>query len=284
VLGNVTDQRHLDEIFETHRPRFIFHAAAYKHVPLLEEHPLKAITNNALGTFTLAQCSKRFPHTRMVLLSTDKAVAPINILGATKRIAELITLASTGVALRLGNVLGSEGSVSETFLRQIAAGGPVTITDPHVERYFMTREEAVDLLLISAVAASDGSLLVPHLHQQNHVASLADFLISMYSPEARPPVTFTGLRRGDKSREALWSIAEQPFLTNRGSHLEIAGQSGQAPDSESLLSALKQLEQATLERDPTSAMEIILKLVPDYKPGESITMLAQRALKGTAQA
>jgi len=286
VLGNVTDRQHLDEIFDAHRPRSIFHAAAYKHVPLLEEHPLEAITNNALGTFALAQCAKKFPHTRMVLLSTDKAVAPINILGATKCIAELITLANAGVVLRLGNVLGSEGSVSETFLRQIAAGGPVTITDPHAERYFMTREEAVDLLLTSAVASPDSSLLVPRLNQQHRVTSLADFLILIYSPLARPSVIFTGFRPGDKSREALWSSAEQPFLTDRCSHFEIAGQfgqTGQAPDSQSLYSALKQLEQAARERDLTCAMEIILRLVPDYKPGESITQLTQQTLQGTTQ-
>jgi FlaA1/EpsC-like NDP-sugar epimerase len=286
VLGNVTDRRYLDEIFETHQPSFIFHAAAYKHVPLLEEHPLEAITNNALGTFTVVQCAKKIPHARMVLLSTDKAVAPINILGATKRIAELITLAGAGVVLRLGNVLGSEGSVSETFLRQISAGGPVTITDPDAERYFLTREEAVDLLLTSAIAAPDASLLVPHINQQNRVASLAEFLISTYSPEARPPIIFTGLRPGDKFREALYSSSEQPFLRDRCGHFEITGQTGQigqTPDSHSLHSELMQLEQAARERNLARAMEIVLKLVPDYKPSESITKLAQLALQGTTQ-
>jgi FlaA1/EpsC-like NDP-sugar epimerase len=275
ILGNVTDRAHLEEIFQAHQPNFVFHAAAFKHVSLLEEFPLAAIVNNAIGTLTLTRCARNFAGPRLVLLSTDKAVAPISILGATKRVAELITLANHGVVLRLGNILGSEGSVSEIFLRQISAGAPVTITDPAAERYFLTCEEAIDLLLLSATAAQGGSLLVPRLEQQNSVSSLADFLISLGSPNAPPCVTFTGLRPGEKSSEALWSLDEQPLLKEKCGYLEITEP---APDHLHLYSELNRLEAAARLRDLPQALKIVMKLVPDYLPVRSMMELLPPSL------
>ncbi len=274
ILGSVTDRLLLDEIFEAHQPEVLFHAAAHKHVSLLEDHPLEAISNNTLGTFTLAQCAKHHSHARMMLLSTDKAVAPISILGATKRIAELITLANNEVVLRLGNVLGSEGSVSETFLHQIHTGGPVTITDPAAERYFLTREEAVDLLLTAAVAAPHRSILVPLLTKQTTVASLADFLISASSNGARPAIKRTALRPGEKLREALWSSDEQQFMKQRNGYFEI----NHPPlDHPSLHSDLIRLTEAVQLRNLPHAIEIVRKLVADYKPSESVMQRTQNA-------
>jgi FlaA1/EpsC-like NDP-sugar epimerase len=274
ILANISDASHLDEIFETHRPEVIFHAAAYKHVPLLEEHPFEAIANNALGALTLAECVKRRNIARLVLVSTDKAVTPISILGASKRIAERITLIHEGVVLRLANVLGSEGSVSETFLRQIAAGGPVTITDPMAERYFLTCEEAVDLLLASA-SAKAGSILVPNLDRQYKISSLAEFLIRTGSSEASPPITFTGLRPGDKIREALWSTEERPLPTAVHGHFEMEWQES---GNTLLRYELMQLKDAVRERDLPRALEIVLQLVPSYIPSATVRTLQRKAL------
>jgi FlaA1/EpsC-like NDP-sugar epimerase len=280
VLATVTDAAHLDELLEDHRPQLVFHAAAFKHVPLLEEHPLEAIANNALGTLTLAECAKRCNTARIVLLSTDKAVAPISILGATKRIAEQITLANDGVVLRLGNVLGSEGSVGETFLRQIAAGKPITITHPDAERYFLTLEEAVDLLLASATIAPAGSLLIPQLDRQHTIASLADFLIAACSPGARPAIIFTGLRPGDKIRETLWLSDEQPSTAATHGYLELKQQ---ASDNSALRRELKYLEGAVRERDLPRAIEAVRRLVPSYTPSATVLELVHKPAHGAAQ-
>jgi len=274
ILANITDAVHLDEIVETHRPELIFHAAAYKHVPLLEEHPLEAIANNALGTLTLADCAKKHSIARLVLVSTDKAVTPISILGASKRIAERITLDHEGVVLRLANVLGSEGSVSETFLCQIAAGSPVTITDPDAERYFLTCEEAVDLLLASA-GAKTGSILVPNLDRQYKISSLAEFLIRTSPSEARPSIAFTGLRPGDKIREVLWSPEERPMPAPIQGHLEMERR---ASGDALLRRELMHLKDAVRERDLPRALEIVLQLVPSYTPSATVQALQRKAL------
>jgi len=277
ILANILDKAHLGEILETHRPQLIFHAAAYKHVPLLEENPLAAIANNALGTFNLIECARRFNVTRVVLLSTDKAVAPISILGATKRIAEQITVANSGIVLRLGNILGTEGSVSERFLRQISACEQVTITNPDAERYFLTCEEAVDLLLTAATTAHAGSILAPRLDRQYTIASLAEFLIATCSLEEKPIITVTGPRPGDKTRESLWSRDEQPFVTNADSYSQFQQQ---ASESSSLRRELSLLEHAVRERDLPRAIEIVLKLVPDYVPGATILGRPQYSIQG----
>ena len=278
VLANITGSAHLEEIFENHRPQLIFHAAAYKHVPLLEEHPLEAIANNALGTLNLVECAKKHTIARIVLLSTDKAVAPTSILGASKRIAEQITLAHGGVVLRLGNILGSEGSVSETFLRQIAAGGPVTLTDHSAERYFLTCEEAVDLLLAST-AAHPGSLLVPDLNRQYSIVSLAEFLLSNCPPHSRPTIVFTGLRPGDKICEALWSSDEQPLFPPERGYLKIEQQT---PDTLLLQRELSRLANAVEERNLLDTLDVVLRLVPGYTPSATVLALLHRSALGAS--
>jgi FlaA1/EpsC-like NDP-sugar epimerase len=278
VLANIAGSAHLEEIFENHRPHLIFHAAAYKHLPLLEEHPLEAIANNALGTLNLVQCAKKHNIARIVLLSTDKAVAPTSILGASKRIAEQITLAHGGVVLRLGNILGSEGSVSETFLRQIAAGGPVTLTDRGAERYFLTCEEAVDLLLAST-AVHPGNLLVPNLNRQYSIVSLAEFLLSTYAPHSRPTIVFTGLRPGDKIREALWSSDERPLFPPERGYLKIEQRTS---DPLLLHRELSRLADAVQERNLLDTVETVLRLVPSYTPSATVLALMQQSALGAS--
>jgi FlaA1/EpsC-like NDP-sugar epimerase len=278
LLGNAGDAALLTEIFDACQPRFIFHAAAYKHVPLLEEHPLEAIANNALSTFTLAECAKRLDGVRLVLLSTDKAVEPVSILGATKRIAELITVANAGVVLRLGNVLGTEGSVSETFLHQIANGGPITITGREQRRYFLTCEEAVDLLLLAGVEAPAGAILAPAIDRQYSIESLADFLVTAIAPGQIVPLLKAGPRSGDKPYEKLWSSAEEPIRAERLGYLELrywlneSAHEGVATDLPALLAAVS-------GRDRIAAMEVVRRLVPDYVPSTALSSLLTGALQ-----
>ena len=273
ILGNISDAPHLAEIFATHQPEFVFHAAAHKHVALLEENPIEAIANNALGTLALAECADRFQVRRIILLSTDKAAGPISILGASKRIAERITLVNGGLVLRLANVLGTEGSVVETFLHQIAARNPVTITDAAAERYFLTLEEAVDLLLTSAITPRAGSLLVPYLERQYSIVSLAEFLISISPRETKPRISIISLRPGDKTSEALWSSDEHAEPDKQNGYFEV---SSEDPGLSLLQRDLERLKESVGDRNLPRAMEAVLALVPSYQPSASITALLQQ--------
>jgi FlaA1/EpsC-like NDP-sugar epimerase len=263
ILGNVNDPALLNEILAPQQ--LIFHAAAYKHVPLLEQHPLEAIANNALATLTLAESAAQAGAARIVLLSTDKAAAPASILGATKRVAERVILARGGIALRLANVLGTEGSVSEAFTRQLASGRPIPITTPEAERYFLTGAEAVDLLLASAIGAPNGSLLAPQLARQHRITSLAHFLAEQLAPGTPAPIVFTGHRPGDKPREVFWSSDEQATESAIDGLLQI--RSDQSPCPPHLLETLRT---AVAARDLPLALDAIARLVPCYSPSEAI--------------
>ncbi len=177
------DQGLLEHIFAAHAPRIVFHAAAFKHVPLIEEQPFAAIANNIFATATLT-CAAAAHHARVILLSTDKAVQPASFMGATKRVAEHIVRSAGGTVFRLGNVLGSSDSVSEIFAQQIARGGPITVTDPAARRYFLTLEEAVNLLLLRPRIPS-------------HLLARAR---SAVHPFHRRPGTLHGLRIVSRSR------------------------------------------------------------------------------------
>jgi FlaA1/EpsC-like NDP-sugar epimerase len=204
ILGSVTDANLLNGIFSRFRPRIVYHAAALKHVPLLELNPFAAVRNNAIGTYTLAQAAIQHGVSSLVLVSTDKAVNPHSIMGASKRIAELTVASLSGPqcrmnAVRLGNVVGSTGSVVPIFLEQISKGGPVTVTDPEASRYFMTLERAVDAIFAAGTAECSGRILLPQLGEPECIADLARFLIG----EAEIPIRFIGLRPGEKLTEDL---------------------------------------------------------------------------------
>lgn len=268
ILGDCGNSALLEDILEPQQ--LIFHAAAYKHVPLLEQHPLEAIANNTLATLAVAKSAKQAGAARIVLLSTDKAAAPASILGATKRIAERIVLAHRGIALRLANVLGTEGSVSETFMRQITVGNPVTITANDAERYFLTCAEAVDLLLSSSMAAPARSLLAPQIEEQHRIVELARFLSEKLSPLHSPPIVFTGKRPGDKPREVFWSNDEQPSPSSIAGMTQIHASSG---ENELPTHIMETLREAVNKRDLRLAMDCVAHLVPGYSPSE--TILAQ---------
>ena len=204
ILGSVTDAPLLDDIFDRFRPDIVYHAAAYKHVPLLEQNPFAAIHNNAIGTHTLVQALLRHGPSRLVLISTDKAVNPSSFLGISKRIAELVVVSLSSSewpmnAVRLGNVINSTGSVIPIFRQQIAAGEAVTVTHREATRYFMTLEKAVDAILAAGAAECAGRILLPDLGEPVRIEELARSLMG----DEQLPIRYIGLRPGDKLSEDL---------------------------------------------------------------------------------
>ncbi len=271
ILGSVADETLLDEIFALHAPRIVFHAAAFKHVPLMEQQPLAAIANNIFGTQMLTRMAAAHG-ARVLLLSTDKAVAPASVMGATKRVAEQIVLASGGAVLRLGNVLASRDSVAEIFACQIAQGGPVTVTDPAARRYFLTLNEAVDLLLTAAAHLGQPAIFAPVLPATNFIVDLARFMARELSPEREIAIEFTGPRAGDKESEALWSADDR---TNAASLDGMVLVETALPTEAQLASRLANLRVVFDARDLREALAYLRELVPDYTPGSAVLALAQ---------
>jgi FlaA1/EpsC-like NDP-sugar epimerase len=291
ILGNASNPALIEHIFTAHSPRIVFHAAAYKHVPLMEEHPLAAIANNIFTTETLTAAASAHG-ARVVLLSTDKAVEPISVMGATKRVAEQIVLAAGGTVLRLGNVLASRDSVVETFARQIANGGPITVTDPAARRFFLTKDEAVNMLLIAAAIPQPSSLLAPVLPGPHFISDLAHFMAEELAPGQNIAIDFTEPRPGDKDTELLWAPDDltepaslQPISPTRTSHPEST--------AESLDNALVSIQSATLPtarfehrlaklhdavdaRNLAVALFHLRALVPDYTPSPAVLALSKQ--------
>jgi FlaA1/EpsC-like NDP-sugar epimerase len=211
VLADVRDRTRLDRVFRACRPEVVFHAAAHKHVPLMEENPEEAVTNNVVGTRHVVDVSVAAGVSRLVMISTDKAVAPTSMMGASKRLCEMIVRdaalrhARPFAVVRFGNVLGSRGSVVPHFQRQIEQGGPVTITHPDVRRFFMTIPEAVHLVLQAAALADGGELFVLDMGNPVRIVDLARDMIKLATgADETIPIVFTGLRRGEKLEEVLW--------------------------------------------------------------------------------
>jgi FlaA1/EpsC-like NDP-sugar epimerase len=264
ILGNVTDRTLLDEVFTVHRPRIVFHTAALKHVALMEEQPLAAITNNVFGTFAVTRAASA-AGARVVLISSDKAVEPASIMGATKRLGELIVLAAGGTVLRLGNVLGSRDSVTETFARQLATGGPLTITDPAARRYFLTLDEAVNILLIAA-AQRPPALLVPEIPAPSYITDLAHFMAETLAPGQNIELDFTALRAGEKDPDHFWSASESPRPADQPGLLSVQFPAIHEMALESSLTALRLACDA---RDQQAALIHLRALVPEYDPARA---------------
>jgi FlaA1/EpsC-like NDP-sugar epimerase len=216
VIGDVTDAERVRQVFDMYRPDLVFHAAAHKHVPLMEYNPCEAVKNNVIGTATVAAAAQEWGTSRFILISTDKAVNPSSVMGATKRVAERVIESQAGKGVtrfstvRFGNVLGSNGSVLPLFLDQIRRGGPVTVTHPEIRRYFMLIPEAVQLVLHVAALDEAGLTYVLDMGEQIKLADLARDVIRLagFEPDTEIPITFIGLRPGEKLFEELVGIGE----------------------------------------------------------------------------
>jgi FlaA1/EpsC-like NDP-sugar epimerase len=265
ILGSISDCALLDEIFSIHVPRTVFHAAAFKHVPLMEEQPLAAIANNIFGTNKLVSAASSH-RARVVLLSTDKAVEPASIMGATKRVAEQIVLAASGIVLRLGNVLASRDSVTEIFAHQIAAGESVTVTDPAARRYFLTLAESADLLF-SAAASEAPALFVPDLLAPQFIADLARFMARTLASDRSIPIEFTSPRVGDKESEKLWSSSEALRQLPQNGLISIESP---ALPKDQRHHGLESLGAAVDARDISTSITILRTLVPDFTPSRTL--------------
>jgi FlaA1/EpsC-like NDP-sugar epimerase len=260
ILGSVTDALLLDDLFAQYLPRFVFHAAAFKHVPLLEQNPFAAVHNNAIGTYTLAQAILRHGPARLVLVSTDKAVNPHSIMGAAKRIAELVVVSLSSAqcsmnAVRLGNVIGSTGSVVPLFREQIAAREPVTVTHRDATRYFMTLGSAVEAILACGAADCAGRILLPDLGAPVRIEELARFLIG----DTQVPIRFIGPRPGDKLAEDLLLAGEVPDGTS-GPLSIFRTPVPTAAEIEALIERLR------AARTPDALLAAVNALVPEYSP------------------
>lgn len=221
ILGSVEDYQLLASAFDRVRPEVVFHAAGVKHVGLTEHNPVAAVRNNVLGTHALLRAASDYGASIFVMLSTDKAVRPHSVMGVSKRIGELLTVSLSHAkfrasAIRLGNVIGSRGSVIPLFLRQIAQGLPISVTDRQASRYFFSRHEAINAILAAGAAACDGVILVPPFLRPVLVAELAEFLARQYDPSNTPRLHFTGLRPGEKLTEDLVGENEEQVGTVDG--------------------------------------------------------------------
>ncbi len=272
LIGSVRNTNRMNWIFETYHPEIIYHAAAHKHVPLMEESPNEAIKNNVLGTWKIVQAADHYQVKRFVMISTDKAVNPTNIMGASKRICEMIIQTynkrsnTEYVAVRFGNVLGSNGSVIPLFKKQIERGGPVTVTDPNIVRYFMTIPEAVSLVLQAGAYAKGGEIFVLDMGEPVKILDLAKnlILLSGHKPDEDIQIVFTGLRPGEKLYEEM--LMDEEGLQDTENNLIHIGKPIEL-DEEKFLNQLEKLKEYVVT-EPSDIREWVKEIVPTYQPKE----------------
>jgi FlaA1/EpsC-like NDP-sugar epimerase len=292
ILGDILDAPILTELFERYHPQTIYHAAAFKHVPLMESNPLAVVRNNALGTWELAKTAVRFGADRLLMISTDKAVNPHSVMGVSKRIAELALLAmsdsnasttKTSIArtrlnaVRLGNVLGSQGSVGPLFRQQIQRGGPVTVTHSDATRYFLMLSETVELIMAAAALDDSGSIFIPKMCEPVKILDFAHRMIrdTAPSPSSKIEIVLTGLRPGDKLEEELVYADEvlQPSSDER-----LFRAHGPQRDPQTLHAALQNISDRIRERNLTELLAALTKFVPEYQPSETLLALLNPSL------
>lgn len=278
-IGDVADDIRMRHIFQDVRPDFVFHAAAYKHVPLMEQHPYEAIRVNVLGTQIIADLSVKFGVRKFVMISTDKAVNPTNVMGATKRLAEMYIQSlnhpdeklrrTRFITTRFGNVLGSNGSVLTVFRRQIQTGGPVTVTHPDIVRYFMTIPEACQLVFEAGTMGRGGEVFVFDMGAPVKIAELARKMIHLsgYTDGKEIQVAYTGLRPGEKLFEELLNQKEKTLPTH---HAKIMIARVQSPEAHEIKAVFKELRNRLNEGDARKAVRIIKRVIPEYISNNSV--------------
>lgn len=272
LIASVRNTKRMDMIFETYRPDIVYHAAAHKHVPLMEDSPNEAVKNNVLGTWKVVQAADKWKVKRFVMISTDKAVNPTNIMGATKRICEMIIQTYNSrsqtefVAVRFGNVLGSNGSVIPLFKRQIEQGGPVTVTHPDIIRYFMTIPEAVSLVLQAGAYAKGGEIFVLDMGEPVKIADLARnlILLSGHKPGEDIQIIYTGLRPGEKLYEEM--LMHEEGLQDTENKLIHIGKPIKM-DEDHFMMQLENLKDYVVQ-EPTDIRNWVKEIVPTYHPQE----------------
>jgi FlaA1/EpsC-like NDP-sugar epimerase len=270
-IGNIKNSKKIDQIFKKYHPHIVFHAAAYKHVPLMELTPLDAVNTNILGTFRLASAACKYHVEKFVMISTDKAVRPTSVMGATKRVAEMIVKAMSGngtrfVAVRFGNVLGSNGSVVPLFEKQIAVGGPVTVTHPEVTRYFMTIPEAAMLVLQASAIGKGGELFLLDMGEPVRIVDLAKNMIRLAGlvPDRDIKIEYIGLRPGEKLYEELL-IAGENVVNTAYNKIKIC-KNFNSIHEEKLFEAVERFRLLVESSyDHEAAVRILRSLVPAYK-------------------
>jgi len=280
-IGSIQDPRRLCEVFGRYRPALVYHAAAYKHVPMMERHVFEAVENNVIGTFNVATAAAAAGVEDFVMISSDKAVRPTSMMGVTKRVAEVVlrSIQNGGpryVSVRFGNVLGSNGSVVPIFKRQIAAGGPITVTHPEMRRYFMTIPEAVQLVLQASTMGEGGEIFVLDMGQPVRIADLARQLVLLtgLKPDEDIRIEFTGMRPGEKLYEELNVESEFAIPTY---HEKIKIFAGCAVTADSALRHLAALRGACERRDLAALVLELKDIVPDYAPSRG---LLERSFSG----
>lgn len=269
MLGDVKNKDRIDWVFRKFKPEVVFHAAAYKHVPMVEINPAEGVQNNVTGTRIVADAADKYQSERFVLVSTDKAVNPANVMGATKRVAELYcqNLANRSntkfITTRFGNVLGSAGSVVPLFEKQIHSGGPVTVTHRDISRFFMTIPEAVNLIFQAGTMGNGEEIYVLDMGEPVLIRDLAKQMIRLsgYEPGRDIEIVYTGLRPGEKLYEEIFHESENLKGT---SHPKLLLASSRQFEWEWLISALDQLHQASLSRDVDLIIKQLRLVVPEY--------------------
>ena len=273
-IGSVQNRLRLDEVMSQYRPTVLYHAAAYKHVPLMETHVFEAVENNVLGTYNLAEAALDHGIEDFVMISSDKAVRPTNVMGATKRLAELLLLGLQNggtqfVTVRFGNVLGSNGSVIPIFRKQILAGGPVTVTHPEMRRFFMTIPEACQLVLQASAIGKGGQICVLDMGQPVKIVDLARnlILLSGLKPDEDIKIEFTGIRPGEKLFEELSSANEDTVPTQHEKVRIFIGNGVPEVDVHTWIDSLRDICNA---RDMSRLVVTFKELVLDYSPSADL--------------
>jgi FlaA1/EpsC-like NDP-sugar epimerase len=280
LVADIRDRQQMRHIFERHRPEVVLHAAAFKHVGIMEQNPCEAVLNNVMGTRYLAEMAIEFEAKRFLMISTDKAVKPTSVMGATKRVAELLvrSLAASNdgrdpqiACVRFGNVVGSRGSVVPIFLRQIAAGGPVTITHEEMTRYFMTIPEAVQLVMQASTLPSSGTIYTLDLGDPVRITDLANKLIEMSGlrPGKDIRIQFVGARPGEKLHEQLW-YEDCPVTPT--SFARVLALEGRAVPS--IEEALRELEELAFARQDDAVLQLLRDMPIEFRAESSCVMIA----------